>query len=504
MEPQGTTAPPRQRWLSRVDLSIFLVSLAVVNAPALVPYFPAGDLHSHVYNAWLASLVERGEAPGLWLAPGWTNRLVDVPLEGLLLVLSPRGAERVVLVVLANLFFGSAFLFVRNVSGRRCWEWLPALAVLTVGWAFQTGLSNWFASAALSLLAVGLLSGARVHARRLVAGLLILALAAIGNPLPAAWGLATGAIVWLLRRPGLRPVPIVVASAGGALAVGAAVVASGIGAYRSGQLLAFSGADQLWVFDAKYALFTLLLAAVLAWAIRDAQREGALAGPAIAVALFSAACAAGTPDTLLFPGYEVPAFYLSRRASLLAGVGWIAVAAQARFSPRRLAMLCAVAGSWTALVLVDWARLSAFHEAMDAAVHDVPAGGRVVATVFGPGRYPLHRSLDLACTGRCFAWGNYEAPTRAFRMRASAENPFVIGTTDAFLAFDAGAYRVPPPPLELWKIGPCRRGGPDARLCASRATPGEVLVPSCVDPFVRLVGSGNVDRCASDLDRARP
>ena len=40
----------------------------------------AGDLASHVYNAWLAQLIEKGQAPGLYLAKRWNNVLVDLAL----------------------------------------------------------------------------------------------------------------------------------------------------------------------------------------------------------------------------------------------------------------------------------------------------------------------------------------------------------------------------------------------------------------------------------------
>ena len=61
----------RTRWLLFLAVSGFL----------LVPCFwqrriQAGDLASHVYNAWLAQLIERGQAPGLWIAPPVAQRPV--------------------------------------------------------------------------------------------------------------------------------------------------------------------------------------------------------------------------------------------------------------------------------------------------------------------------------------------------------------------------------------------------------------------------------------------
>ena len=41
----------------------------------------AGDLGSHVYNAWLANLVEKGQAPGVYLVQQRNNVLFDLALS---------------------------------------------------------------------------------------------------------------------------------------------------------------------------------------------------------------------------------------------------------------------------------------------------------------------------------------------------------------------------------------------------------------------------------------
>src|SRR5258708_20981114 len=75
----------------------------VISAGLLIPCFwnrriEAGDLGSHVYNAWLAHLIERGQAPGLYLAMQSNKVLFDllllklgnfVGLAGALKILGP-------------------------------------------------------------------------------------------------------------------------------------------------------------------------------------------------------------------------------------------------------------------------------------------------------------------------------------------------------------------------------------------------------------------------------
>ena len=73
----------RQRWLAFVGTSIAV----------LIPSFwhkqiAAGDLGSHLYNAWLAQLVEQGKAPGARVR---YYREIITPL--LIVCLTKRGAE---------------------------------------------------------------------------------------------------------------------------------------------------------------------------------------------------------------------------------------------------------------------------------------------------------------------------------------------------------------------------------------------------------------------------
>src|SRR6266849_1936634 len=66
----------------------FWLQAMTISSGLLVPCFwhrriEAGDLASHVYNAWLAQLIERGQAPGLYLARQWNNVLFDLLLLSL-------------------------------------------------------------------------------------------------------------------------------------------------------------------------------------------------------------------------------------------------------------------------------------------------------------------------------------------------------------------------------------------------------------------------------------
>ncbi len=67
------------------SLSRQLVLIVVISALLLILCFwhrhiEAGDLGSHLYNAWLAQLIEQGRTPGLYTVRPWTNILLDVLL----------------------------------------------------------------------------------------------------------------------------------------------------------------------------------------------------------------------------------------------------------------------------------------------------------------------------------------------------------------------------------------------------------------------------------------
>ena len=71
------------------DALLFLrqhkLRVTVLSALLVIPCFwhrriEAGDLASHVYNAWLAQLIEKGQAPGLYIVHQWNNVLFDVSL----------------------------------------------------------------------------------------------------------------------------------------------------------------------------------------------------------------------------------------------------------------------------------------------------------------------------------------------------------------------------------------------------------------------------------------
>ena len=78
-----------------------------------------GDLGSHLYNAWLATGVERGEYPGLYFERVHTNVLFDILLTRLVSSFQPATAERLALSMSVLIFFWGTFAAVCALSGER-------------------------------------------------------------------------------------------------------------------------------------------------------------------------------------------------------------------------------------------------------------------------------------------------------------------------------------------------------------------------------------------------
>src|SRR5579863_3193704 len=86
-------------------LLIIGISIALLVPCVWQDQIEAGDLASHIYNAWLASQIKSGAAPGLYLAHPWTNVLCDWAFEYLLGQVGEVRAERIVAQAAVLIFF---------------------------------------------------------------------------------------------------------------------------------------------------------------------------------------------------------------------------------------------------------------------------------------------------------------------------------------------------------------------------------------------------------------
>src|SRR5258708_8668802 len=141
------------RFLRQQAAASVLISILL-----LVPCFwhariQAGDLGSHAYNAWLAQLIERHQAPGLTLVRQWDNVLFDFLLLKAGNVAGLAAAEKIVTSFAVLIFFWSCFAFLAELAGRLPWPLVPCVAMLAYGYVFQMGFINFYLSLGLALFA---------------------------------------------------------------------------------------------------------------------------------------------------------------------------------------------------------------------------------------------------------------------------------------------------------------------------------------------------------------
>src|SRR5581483_5823970 len=149
------------------------------------PRLQAGDLSSHVYNAWLTQLIESGRVDGLMIVRQTTNVLFDLILGALFKVVGTEWSQRIAVSIAVLTFVWGAFAFINTVAGRRSWHLLPCVAMLAYGWVFHMGFFNFYLSMGLCFGAMSLFW--KPSATRIALAVPLLVLAYMAHALPVVW-----------------------------------------------------------------------------------------------------------------------------------------------------------------------------------------------------------------------------------------------------------------------------------------------------------------------------
>src|ERR1700747_2371342 len=141
-----------------------IFAVIVVSALLLVPCFwhsriQAGDLGSHVYNAWLAQLIEHHQISGLTITSQWSNILFDLLLLHAGNLAGFVVAEKVAVSFAVLVFFWGSFSFLAGVSDNPPWKLAPFLFLLAYGYVFHMGFMNYYLSIGFVLFALFLAWG---------------------------------------------------------------------------------------------------------------------------------------------------------------------------------------------------------------------------------------------------------------------------------------------------------------------------------------------------------
>lgn len=459
------------------------LKLVLISALLLLPCFwhrwlVAGDFGSHLYNAWLEQLIERGQAPGLWIAPQWNNVLFDFLLSGLGKLMPLGVAGKIAVSAALLLFFWGAFTFVAVVNQRLPWSISPLLLAITYGWTFQEGLFNYYLSLGLAFWGLAFF-WKRKGWQRLIP-LLVSPLILMAHPIGFAWFVGGALYICAVEIfPGRFHFLLVLAC------VGILVLAHQFLGHHyrvvapAHSVTFYNGLDQL-IFTNRYLIpvgALVLFGAVAVggdlWAHRrEAGSRRAYLVP-LQLYLIVEAGVLLLPDAVFWPQFAAPTSLLTERFTLISAV--LLCCLLCAMQPRRwhLVTLAAISLSYFSFLYLDTAALNRMEEEAWRLVHSARPGERILATIGSPLKYRFSTKhiVDQACLGYCFSYGNYEAPSTQFRIRAAPGNRFVMSKIEGAAAMEAGEYIVQPQDLPASQIYQC---GPTWRdLCIHELRAGE-------------------------------
>jgi hypothetical protein len=448
---RGFTALLRSKWVYALASLLFLVPCY------WQPRIQAGDLSSHIYNSWLSQLIESGRLQGLVMVQQTTNVLFDLILSGLFKVVGPEAAQRIAVSLAVLTFVWGAFAFIAAVGGRRPWNLLPSIGMLAYGWVYHMGFFNFYLS--LGLCFWGLSIVWDWSARRMAMAAPVFVVAYVAHALPVVW--TGGLLGYLLIARNLAPRQRVYAIAAALAAMVLLHVAIGrtmVSRWSPQQINLTTGADQVWVFDAKY--YAVMVGLLLLWGLlflNVIHRSGArqvVSGIPFQLCVISAAGVFILPTTVLIPGFHHSLAFIAERMSLGVGVCVCALLGAAR--PKRLEMygLALVAMVFFGFLYRDERALNSFEDRMQDTVAKLAPGRRVISAVEDPELRvnALAHMIDRVCIGHCYSYANYEPSTGQFRIRAETQNPYVAYAYEQSWGLQVGVYVVRESDLPLYQV----------------------------------------------------
>jgi hypothetical protein len=461
-----------------------LVLSVLITIPCLWHrHIEAGDLASHVYNAWLAQLIGKGQAPGLYIVPQWNNVLCDVALLRLGNLLGLAAAEKIVVSGCVLIFFWGVFALVGAVAQRAPWHLTPCIAMLAYGYTFNMGFLNYYVSIGLACFGLAIAWQGRGWDWVLVAASLALVL--LGHPLGFSW--MAGTIVYIAVWKRLPPrwrllLPV-------AAAVGFYVVrwyltnrAQYQADWAQEPFYKFNGADQLVLYGDRYVFLSCaaLLWGIVCFGTEVFRRRGERAfwrsihlSCKLYLVIFCA-------TALLPENFHVSWFagwiglLVSRLTTISAVFGLCVLGC---LKPRRWQVtgFAACAVIFFGFLYQDACTLNRMESQAEELLTGLPWGTKVIATISEPQASRMEfiaHIVDRACIGRCFSYANYEPSSGQFRIRVRQGSPVVTASSDDSEDMQGGAYEVQDEDLPLKLIYQCDQDDL-TRLCLRDLAKGE-------------------------------
>jgi hypothetical protein len=364
----------RKRWY--IALSILLL------APVYwQPRVQAGDLSAHIYNAWMSQVTENGRLQGLVVVRQTTGILFDLMMGGLFRLFGAETAQRIAVSVAVLVFIWGAFRFVSVVGGRPAWHLLPCLAMLAYGWVFHMGFFNFYLSMGVCLWALALVWD--WQPRCVAKAVPLLVVAYLAHALPVVWAVGLLLYQGLARRTSARSrMYITVGWLLGLVLLQTVAMRTTPSGWSLHQIQMATGADQVWVFDAKY--YALLIGLLFLWGLlflnllKESSPRTVVSSVAFQFCLISAAAVSILPTTILLPGFHHTLVYVAERMSLGVGVCVCALLAAARPRPFQRYAMAVVAVVFFGFLYRDEKVLNTLEDRLNGVISRVSAAERTV------------------------------------------------------------------------------------------------------------------------------
>jgi hypothetical protein len=453
-------------FLRRYRWHILLVSAAV-----LIPCFwhkriEAGDLPSHVYDAWLAQLIQKGQAPGLYFSGQWNNILFDVTLLWLTKVAGFGAAQKIAVSLCVLTFFWGVFSFVNAVAGQPPWLLTPCIFMLAYGYSFSMGFMNYCWSLGLACFALAMVW----RPRRVdwIGAAIFAVLAYVAHPIGFLWLAGMLAYVKVREKlPGWWKAILPLAAAAGFYAVfWYALHHPALSAdWDRGPFYLYNGADQLALYGKRYiglavASFGFGVLCVAVDFLAMPREVGSWRHFALPLEWYAVAfCATALVPENLRPSAD--AGWIGLLCSRLTTVSAIlGLCFLGLLKPRKWQLsgfgVCALI--FSAFLYQDTGWLNRLEANAEKLVSSLSPGARVIVTLDAPQSSRIqfiHHAVERACIGHCFSYANYEPSSGEFRVRVREGSPLVASSTDTAEDMTAGEYDMDDTDLPMKQIYQC-------------------------------------------------
>ena len=461
------------RFLGRHWPRVFGISAALLLPCFWHRHIEAGDLGSHLYNAWLAQLIEKGQAPGLYLATQFNNVLFDISLSHLANIFGFWIAEKVAVSACVVIFFWGVFALISAVADEPQWILMPCVATLAYGYAFNMGFMNYYLSLGLGAFCLSLVWPVTTwegkEADCIVAALMLI-LAWLAHPIGCLWAIATIVYVGAHNRlAGWRKFAVPAVTVVALLIFRwylhhrpelAADWNSGLPFWQS------TGADQLMVYGDRYATLAWVALAfgvvvLFIELLRNLRNADWWRGLALPVELYLVAffAVATFPENFRVSMYATWIGLLVSRLTAICAILGLIVLGRANLREWTIAGFIAIGSAYFLFLGIDTRALSDLEAAAEAAVATLPAETRIIPTLRADPDWRVEfvsHVADRACIRHCFVYSNYEPSSKQFRVRVKPNATFIV-TDNAEDADDmqGGGYEIDKRDLPVTQLYQC-------------------------------------------------